>query len=153
MGGKSIPSTYRVHPNQPEDIVSEPEGDDDVDNRSDASGGSTGATMGGDGMTQGMGLSDFLMDEFGALPLTRDDSVQVAVKVPGKEYTVSDIQRYVKCPDQKIRVKHLVWDVEGKYGQIRRLNHHLVQKYFNSLKSNGLPRNLVRIIVKEIDGM
>ena len=65
----------------------------------------------------------------------------------------SMIKNYVKLAEASIKVNNLVWDLEGRYGQIRKLNHQLVKKYYNDLTENGLPRSLVRILVKEPDGM
>jgi hypothetical protein len=152
MGGKSVPKHVRTAVSVPEDIPSEEEYDDNEDNQSVGSHDSTMGIAGGDGLTQGPGLNDVIHDG-DDFALTAADEEFVPMQVPGQQYSVADIPKFVKHTDLKIRVKNLVWDLEGKHGQIRRLNNQLVRKYYNMLKTGGLPRNFVRVLVKELDGM
>ena len=90
-------------------------------------------------------LSQVPMSTFDASPSTRE----IVDNILPEELNVKMVERYMDGDLKLVHVLNLRWDRTQSWGQIRRLNKDLVERYVRSLQNEEL-RQHIRVLLRDL---
>ena len=78
----------------------------------------------------------------------------VEVDIADKALTNADEWRsFVDARDKIVEIAALVWDLDAKHGQNRKLNNNIIRYYFQKLMASGDPVSPVPCLLKATAGV